>query len=97
MAKAHPITAVMVPALAAVIEEARTSIKTIFRNRAAEKAKAVVDEWKAKKIYPYEGEAQTQIEKAERQIFDIVAVTVQEATPDFNEAPGPQTGMRLRP
>jgi hypothetical protein len=85
----------MVPTLAATIEEARTNIKAIFRNRAAEKAKAVVDDWKARNLYPYEGEAQTPIEKVERQIFDIVAVTVQDATPNFNEVSQPQLALHL--
>ncbi len=86
----------MVPALADVIEEARTKIKEIFRNRAAEKAQTVVDDWKQKEIYPYQGEAATQIEKAERQIFDIIAVTVQEASPEFAENQKPQLAMHLR-
>lgn len=85
----------MSPLLMNTVEEAQKAIKEYFRERAAESARTVVEEWKAKKLYPYEGEAQTQIEKAERQIFDIVALTVQEATPDFNEVPGPQLALHL--
>lgn len=86
----------MVPALVSAIEEARTKIKEIFRERASERAKIVVEDWKAQNIYPYQGEADTQIERAERQIFDIVAVTVQEAAPEFNEIPRPQIALHLR-
>ena len=86
----------MVPELARAVEEARDRIKTIFRSRAAERAKKVVDEWKAQKLYPYEGEAKTNIETAERQIFDIVAVTVQEATSDFGESSQQQLSLHLR-
>jgi hypothetical protein len=86
----------MVPALVASIEEARGKIKELFRIRAAEGARIVVDEWKEKKIYPYEGEPATPVEKAERQIFDIVAVTVQDASPEFNETPPKQTALHLR-
>ncbi len=85
----------MVPALAKAIEEARSKIKETFRNRAAEKARIVVDEWKAQEIYPFEGEASTQIEKAERQIFDIVAVTVQEATPGFETSQQLELHLRM--
>lgn len=85
----------MVPALAKAIEEARTKIKETFRNRAAEKARIVVDEWKAREIYPFAGEAATQIEKAERQIFDIVAVTVQEATPGFETSQQLELHLRM--
>jgi hypothetical protein len=86
----------MVPALVKAVEEVRTKIKEIFRERASERAKIVVEDWKAQNVYPYQGEANTQIERAERQIFDIVAVTVQEATPDFSEIPRPQIALHLR-
>ncbi len=86
----------MVPALVNAVEEARKTIKEIFRERASERAKIVVEDWKAQNVYPFQGEAGTQIERAERQIFDIVAVTVQEATPDFTEIPRPQMALHLR-
>ena len=86
----------MVPVLVNAVEEARRKIKEIFRERASERAKTVVADWIAQNVYPYHGEADTQIERAERQIFDIVAVTVQEATPDFSEIPRPQMALHLR-
>jgi hypothetical protein len=86
----------MVPALTNVVDEARRKIKELFRERASERAKIVVEDWKAKNLYPYEGEESTQIERAERQIFDIVAVTVQEANADFSEIPRPQMALHLR-
>jgi hypothetical protein len=86
----------MVPTLQHAIEEARDQIKIIYRERAAERARIVVDQWKANKLYPFEGEAITPVEKAERQIFDIVAVTVQEAAPEYREAPRPQLALHLR-
>lgn len=86
----------MVPALVRAIEEARNKIKEIFRERASERAKLVVEDWITQKLYPYEGEPTTRIERAERQIFDIVAVTVQEATTDAVEIPRPQMALHLR-
>jgi hypothetical protein len=86
----------MVPALTGAVEESRTKIKELFRNRAAERAQIVVDQWKARKLYPYEGEGVTELERAERKIFDIVAVTVQEAAPDFDEIPNQQMALHLR-
>ena len=86
----------MVPSLAKSVEDARVKIKELFRERASERAKIVVEDWKSQNVYPYQGEAGTQIERAERQIFDIVAVTVQEATPDFTEIPRPQMALHLR-
>ncbi|MBR0703435.1 ATP-binding protein [Bradyrhizobium diazoefficiens] len=86
----------MVPDLATAIEEARKKIKELFRSRAAERARIVVDQWKEDKVYPYEGDATTPLETAERQIFDIVAVTVQDASPDFRETPPKQAALHLR-
>jgi hypothetical protein len=86
----------MAPTLTGAVEEARNKIKELFRERASERAKVFVEDWEAQKIYPYEGEAITHIEQAERQIFDIVAVTVQEAAPAFAEIPRPQMALHLR-
>jgi Histidine kinase-, DNA gyrase B-, and HSP90-like ATPase len=86
----------MVPALGEAVEQARAKLKEFFRESAAERARIVVDEWKAQKLYPYEGEASTHIERAERQIFDIVAVTIQDASTDFHEIPRPQMALHLR-
>ena len=86
----------MVPVLTRAVDEARNKIRGLFRERASERARIVVEDWKAQNVYPYQGEAGTHIERAERQIFDIVAVTVQEAAPEFNEIPRPQMALHLR-
>ena len=75
----------MDPALNGAVERARYAIKDYFRERAAERAQTVVDAWKAADVYPYRGEPQTPVERAERQMFDIVAVHVQEIAPDIGE------------
>jgi hypothetical protein len=53
--------------MVAVAGEAHEAIKDCFRNRAAQEARTVVEEWKESQVYPYEGEATTRIEQAERQ------------------------------
>jgi hypothetical protein len=84
------------PKLQAVVEEGRDRIKDYFRNRAAEHAQTIVDEWKAADVYPFEGEASTVIERAERQVFDIVAVSVHDYTPDSRQVPARSTALHLR-
>ena len=69
------------------IEEAHQTIKDYFRDRSAEQARAVVEEWKSENIYPYEGEAKSPIETAERKVFDIVASSVNDYLQDFAAAP----------
>lgn len=86
----------MDPALNGAVEQARQAIKTYFRERAAERAQSVVDEWKAADVYPYRGEPQTTVEKAERQVFDIVAVHVQEIAPDIGQVSDKARALHLR-
>ena len=78
------------------IEESKVKIGELFRTRGAERARVVVEGWKEQNIYPYEGEPKTHLEEAERNLFDIVAVTVQEASPELGNAPPKQTELHLR-
>jgi hypothetical protein len=86
----------MDPALNGAIDQARFAIKDYFRERAAERAQNVVDEWKAADVYPYRGEPQSTVEKAERQMFDIVAVHVQEIAPDIGLVSDKSKALHLR-
>ena len=83
-------------ALSASVEGARGAIKEYFRERAVERARAVVDEWKAADIYPYRGEPQTTVEKAARQVFDIVAVHLQEIEPEIGAGSTRTKALHLR-
>jgi hypothetical protein len=86
----------MTPSIVAVIDEAQKSIREYFRNRAAQEARTVVEEWKEEKIYPYMGEAETQVEKVERQVFDIVAVNVAQYLPEFSSTAMENRAFHLR-
>jgi hypothetical protein len=80
----------------AAVDDAQEAIRTYFRGRAAQEARTVVEEWKDSQIYPYEGEATTKIEEAERQVFDIVAVNVAQYLPDFSSTPPKNKALHLR-
>ena len=84
------------PILNACVDEAQQAVKAYFRDRAAERARTVVEEWKAQKVYPYEGEAQSPLEDAERKVFDILAVTATDYMPDFVSAPAKKKAFDLR-
>ena len=56
----------------------------------------MVEEWKQEKIYPYDGEPTTSVEQAERQVFDIVAVTSAQYMAEFSEAPIKNKALHLR-
>lgn len=77
----------MHPDVAALVESAKKSLKGYFRMREAEDLSKSVARWKEERIYPYEEKPElSPIEEAERQVFDIVAINVQEYLPDFEAA-----------
>lgn len=86
----------MNPILNVCIEEAQQAIKVYFRERAAQRARNVVEEWKSEKIYPYDGEARSPLEDAERKVFDILAVTASDYMPDFVSTPPKKKAFDLR-
>ncbi|MGH9865745.1 MAG: ATP-binding protein, partial [Candidatus Acidiferrales bacterium] len=86
----------MVPELRGAVDAAREVIKGYFRERAAQRARNVVEEWKSADIYPFKGEPATLVEKAERQVFDIVAVNVQEFAPELAAATPKARALHLR-
>jgi hypothetical protein len=86
----------MDPLLSRAVDEARATIKDYFRERAAEKARTIVDDWIEQDVYPYQGEPQNAVEKVERQVFDIVAVQVQELAPDLGLGSAKARALHLR-
>lgn len=81
--------------LVKAIDEAQRKIKDHFRTRAAEEARSFVQEWKEESIYPYQGEAVTQVEQVERQVFDIVALNVARHLPEFADSPSKNKAFQL--
>jgi hypothetical protein len=73
------------PDLNAVMETAKEQMRSHFRSRAAEEAKNLIQEWKEKKIYPYEGEPADDVEEVEREVFDVVALNINSYLPKFDE------------
>lgn len=70
-----------------VVELARERLRTYVRERLAEDAQDVVDEWKKLDIYPYaKHEVSNPLKTAERSVFDIVAVRVNEQHPTFHKS-----------
>ena len=82
--------------LAELVNESRKQIREHFRMRAAEKAKSVVEVWKSENLYPYKGEAESPIEQVERQVFDIIAVSVQDLAPEMADASHKTKALHLR-
>jgi len=82
--------------LTKTIEQARAAIKDYFRDRAADQARSLVDEWKEENVYPYRDEPVGPVERAERQVFDIVAVQLQKITPEVGTGSPKAKAFHLR-
>lgn len=69
--------------LSRLIDDARQKLRGYFRQRKAETARELVEEWKKEGIYPYTGEAPDALEQARREVFDICAVSVNDYLDSF--------------
>ncbi|MFC5702784.1 ATP-binding protein [Cohnella faecalis] len=62
------------------------TLRDLYRQKMASEASNEIKKIKKENIYPYKGEAQTVVEEAERQVFDICAVKLNQYLPDFSKA-----------
>jgi hypothetical protein len=86
----------MNPVLVEVLAKVKESIKTFHREQGAEKAQTVVDRWKEEHVYPYAADPKNLVEQIEREVFDIVAVKVNNLLPDFDASPQKGKKFQLR-
>lgn len=66
--------------------EAEKHIRAKYREKLASEASKEVRLLKKQNIYPYIGEPENEIEKAERQVFDICAYKINQYIPEFNKS-----------
>ncbi len=69
-----------------VIEHIRSDLKDYFRKRQADLSKGLIQELKEEGAYPYEGEPGDEVEKRERQVFDIATYAVSSHSREFARA-----------
>ncbi len=74
------------PAFSTVVAYIKEEITDYFRGRQAERSGELIDELKAAGIYPYEGDPRDDIEKRERQVFDIATHAVSSYSREFKNA-----------
>ncbi|MEL7014963.1 MAG: ATP-binding protein [Pseudomonadota bacterium] len=86
----------MNPSLQAAYESAQERIKEYFRAREADAARTEIEQWKTERVYPYAAEPQTSVERAERKVFDIVALNVKQHLPEFSESNRKTKAFQLR-
>lgn len=73
-------------AVGALWTAARKGIREHFQNRRRERRRDQLDKWKQDNVYPFEGEAKSETEKAERAIFDVVAGTIAPQIPSKRDS-----------
>lgn len=84
------------PALAETQDAAAEVIKRHFENKDAEVAQTEIEQWKEEEVYPYRVEPQNSVEKAERKVFDIVALNVNKHLPDFKVQSSKSRAFQMR-
>jgi Histidine kinase-, DNA gyrase B-, and HSP90-like ATPase len=89
------VTAEMHPELAPVLEAGRNALRDHFRARSAEQQAEVIEEWKSEQVYPYEEEAAPGVERVERDLFDVVAVTAAKAVNSTSDRVARRFSLRL--
>jgi hypothetical protein len=83
------------PDFARVLEYIRDRLTDYFRFRHAEKSGELIQDLKDAGVYPYEGEPKDEVERHERQVFDITTHAVASYSRDFKKADNPLKKITL--
>jgi Histidine kinase-, DNA gyrase B-, and HSP90-like ATPase len=83
------------PDFARILEYIRDQLTDYFRLRQAEKSGELIQDLKAAGIYPYQGEPRDEVERQERQVFDIATHAVASYSKDFKKADNPLKKITL--
>jgi hypothetical protein len=83
------------PDFARVLEYIRDEVSDYFRARQAEKSSELIQDLKESGLYPYEGDPKDEVERRERQVFDIATQAVSSYSRDFKKADDPLKKITL--
>lgn len=84
------------PDFTRILQHIRDQATDYFRNRQSEKAGELIEELKIAGVYPYEGEPRDDVERRERQVFDIATHAVSSYSREFKKADNPLKKITLR-
>ena len=79
-----------------ILGTAKEVLRSHFRRRASERAAGLVEEWRREAVYPYQGDASSVVEEAERQVFNVVALSVNQFLPNFADSDDKSKRFQLR-
>jgi hypothetical protein len=83
------------PDFARVLEYIRDEVGDYFRTRQAERSTELIQDLKDAGVYPYEGDPRDEVERRERQVFDIATHAVSSYSRDFKKADNPLKKITL--
>lgn len=85
------------PVIQAAIVAARDEARAYLRARQQAQAREYIEELKQEGVYPYSAPAVTPVERAQQQVFDIVALQINEYMPQFTnqDTRGKKFALRL--
>lgn len=73
----------MNPVVARLVDAARARLRDHFIERKRARLEEVIAAWKAEGVYPYPEAPQSPVAKAEREVFEICAISVHQRLPGF--------------
>jgi Histidine kinase-, DNA gyrase B-, and HSP90-like ATPase len=73
----------MDPRVTRLVDTARIRLREHFDQRKKERLEEVIAGWKAEGVYPYAEAPSGPVAKAEREVFDICAISIHQRLPDF--------------
>ncbi|WP_375762640.1 ATP-binding protein [Bradyrhizobium sp. B025] len=73
----------------------RDALSDYFRQRQAARSKGLIEDLRAEGAYPYDGEPRDEIERKERQVFEIATYAVSSYSKDFTKADASLRKMTL--
>lgn len=83
--------------VADILSAVKVKVREHFRYRILQHRSETIQRWKDEKIYPYEDKAEVHAsEQIERQVFDILAVNVEDHLPSFDDAPPKSKKLTFR-
>lgn len=78
-----------------LIDGARDLLRSHFKQRADDKSREVIGDWKAEKVYPFEGDPDGTVEAVKRDVFDVVAVTAANVVNSTDSKSARRLSLRL--
>lgn len=84
------------PDVKALAEAARLAMREHFGRRQEERASEKIAHWKKSGLYPYADAPTNPVERAERQVFDVVALEVSAGVTDFDTSSPKSQSLSLR-